>query len=37
VLTDDLPALGGRHDLCFTFTERQLDPMWVVGWAELAP
>jgi hexosaminidase len=37
VLTGDLPALGGRHDLCFTFTERQLDPMWVVGWAELAP
>jgi hexosaminidase len=37
VLTGELPALGGRHDLCLTFTERRLDPMWVVGWAELAP
>jgi hexosaminidase len=36
VLAGELPALGGRHDLCFTFTERRLDPMWVVGWAELA-
>ncbi len=37
VLTGELPALGGRHDVCLTFTERRLDPMWVVGWAELAP
>jgi hexosaminidase len=36
VLTGELPALGGRHDLCLTFTERKLDPMWVVGWAEVA-
>ena len=36
VLSGELPALGGRRDLCLTFTERKLDPMWVVGWAELA-
>ena len=30
-----LPATPGRHDLCLTFTQRQLDPMWVVGWAEV--
>jgi hexosaminidase len=35
VLPGELPALAGRHDLCFTFTRRKLDPMWVVGWAEL--
>jgi hexosaminidase len=35
VLSGELPALAGRHDLCFTFTRRTLDPMWVVGWAEL--
>jgi hexosaminidase len=37
VLAGELPALGGRHDLCLTFTERRLGPMWVVGWAELGP
>jgi hexosaminidase len=35
VLSGELPALGGRRDLCLTFTERKLDPMWVVGWAEV--
>ena len=35
VLAGELPALGGRHDLCLTFTERRLDPMWVIGWAEV--
>jgi hexosaminidase len=37
VLTAKLPAMGGKHDLCFSFTERRLDPMWVLGWVELAP
>jgi hexosaminidase len=37
VLSADLPAMPGRHDLCFTFTERRLDPMWVVGSVELEP
>ena len=36
VLRGALPALGGRHDLCLTFTQAKLDPMWVVGWAEVA-
>jgi hexosaminidase len=37
VLAGQLPGLAGAHDLCFTFTERKLDPMWVLAWAELAP
>jgi hexosaminidase len=32
-----LPALAGRHDLCFSFTRRHLDPMWVIGSVELEP
>lgn len=36
-LTADLPAAAGRHDLCLTFTQHSLDPMWVVGWAEADP
>lgn len=35
VLSAELPALGGHRDLCLTFTRRKLDPMWVVGWAEV--
>jgi hexosaminidase len=35
VLSGQLPALAGMHDLCFTFTQRKLDPMWVIAWAEL--
>jgi hexosaminidase len=37
VLAGALPALPGSHDLCFTFTQRALDPMWVLAWVELAP
>src|SRR6185312_9580652 len=22
----------GRHDLCFKFTQHQLDPMWAIDW-----
>ena len=29
--------LAEAHDLCLTFTQRTLDPMWVLAWAELAP
>jgi hexosaminidase len=32
-----LRALTGSHDLCFSFTQRKLDPMWVLVSAELAP
>jgi len=36
VISAKLPALGGRDDLCLSFTQSKLDPMWVVGWAEVA-
>jgi hexosaminidase len=32
-----LPSMPGRHDLCLTFTQRRLDPMWVVGAVKLEP
>jgi hexosaminidase len=28
---------GGPHDLCFAFTARRLDPMWVINWIQLVP
>jgi hexosaminidase len=30
-----LPALEGRHTLCLTFTQRTLDPLWVLHWVQL--
>ena len=36
-LTAPLPPRIGRHDLCFTFTAKRLDPMWVVDWVQLLP
>ncbi|HET9862249.1 MAG TPA: family 20 glycosylhydrolase, partial [Steroidobacteraceae bacterium] len=32
----DLPAMQGKHDLCFIFTRRKLDPIWVIGSLELS-
>jgi hypothetical protein len=32
-----LPRLAALHDLCFSFTQRKLDPMWVLAWVELGP
>jgi hexosaminidase len=32
-----LPALQGRHALCFTFTQRTLDPLWALDWVQLSP
>jgi len=32
-----LSSPGGPHDLCFTFTQRTLDPMWAIDWVQLAP
>lgn len=29
-----LGALSGRHDLCFTFTQKSLDPLWVMNWID---
>jgi hexosaminidase len=37
VLSTSVRLAAGRHDLCLTFTRRELDPMWVVGWAEYRP
>ena len=37
VISGMLPRLAGSHDLCLSFTQRKLDPMWVLAWAELAP
>jgi hexosaminidase len=32
-----LPARGGTHDVCFQFTQVQLDPLWVIDSIELKP
>jgi len=32
-----LSSSRGPHDLCFTFTQRTLDPMWPIDWVQLAP
>ncbi|HWA92177.1 MAG TPA: family 20 glycosylhydrolase [Rhizomicrobium sp.] len=32
-----LPPLSGQHDLCFVFTQRSIDPLWVLNWVQLAP
>jgi hexosaminidase len=30
-----LPPAVGRHDLCFRFAQRSLDPLWAVDWIQL--
>jgi len=35
--TATLPALHGTHALCFSFTQRGLDPMWAIDWVQLSP
>jgi hexosaminidase len=30
-----LPPTPGRHDLCFRFTQRALDPLWALDWVQL--
>jgi hexosaminidase len=32
-----LPPLKGTHALCFTFTQRTLDPLWAIDWVQLSP
>ena len=32
-----LPTTEGTHTLCFTFTQRTLDPMWAIDWVQLSP
>ncbi|HXY76530.1 MAG TPA: family 20 glycosylhydrolase [Steroidobacteraceae bacterium] len=31
-----LPEVAGRHDLCFTFTQRTLDPLWAIDWVQVS-
>jgi hexosaminidase len=30
-----MPKQQGRHDLCFKFAQRTLDPMWALDWVQL--
>ena len=30
-------SLEGAHTLCFTFTQRTLDPLWAIDWVQLSP
>jgi hexosaminidase len=30
-----LPPAAGRHDLCFRFAQRSLDPLWALDWVQL--
>lgn len=36
-LSAPISPLAGRHDLCFEFTQRKLDPLWVIDWVDLVP
>ncbi len=36
-LSAPIPARSGRHDLCFTFTQTAVDPMWALSWVRLEP
>jgi hexosaminidase len=33
----ELPPLSGTHALCFSFTQRTLDPLWAIDWVQLSP
>ena len=37
LLEGRLPALAGAHDLCLTFTQHGIDPMWALDWVRLSP
>jgi hexosaminidase len=34
-LTAPIGPRQGRHDLCFLFTSRGIDPMWAISWVQL--
>ena len=36
-LTMPIAPQQGRHDLCFVFTARSIDPMWAIDWVQLDP
>jgi hexosaminidase len=31
-----IPPRAGRHDLCFTFNAKGVDPIWAIDWVQLA-
>jgi hexosaminidase len=35
--TASLQGLTGTHALCLRFTQRSLDPLWVIDWVQLSP
>jgi hexosaminidase len=36
-LPQSVRSLAGAHSLCFTFTQRTLDPLWSIDWVQLSP
>jgi hexosaminidase len=36
-LSSPLPVASGAHDLCFVFTQKKLDPLWLLDWIQLVP
>ena len=36
-LSAPFAGASGNHDLCFVFTQKKLDPLWLLDWVELAP
>jgi hexosaminidase len=34
-LIGKLPKLAGEHDLCFRFTGKDVDPLWMINWIDL--
>lgn len=37
VVRGELPPLVGSHDLCLTFAQPGIDPMWGIDWVRLTP
>jgi hexosaminidase len=36
-LRGPVPGTAGTHDLCFVFTQKKLDPLWLLDWVQLVP
>ncbi len=36
-LAAPFPSTSGVHNLCFVFTQKNLDPLWVLNWVQLVP
>jgi hexosaminidase len=36
-LSGPFPGAAGTHDLCFVFTQKKLDPLWLLDWVQLVP